>query len=183
MPLRDRLRQFRIRSREWTKFTGEHGDGEPSRFCCCFGTRRFRGVLAGGADRRTGRLPALPAARPAHLAAVMVDRAAQRRPRLDRAWRSSSWLAAPSWLLCLEARGRGRARRRARQHVSGSVSLRAVAAGSRAGLPQLRDLSQLKITSQRLLPARSPGRTSFAADHSHPAAWSGWCSTCWWRCS
>ena len=29
--------------------------------------RRLGGVLAGGADRRAGRLPALPAARPAHL--------------------------------------------------------------------------------------------------------------------
>ncbi len=47
---------------------------------------RFRGVLAGGADRRAGRLPALPAARPPHhIAQGVVDRDAQRGPGLDRA--------------------------------------------------------------------------------------------------
>ena len=69
---------------EWRNFAGEHGEpGRPSR-SPAVRQRRLGGVLAGGADRRTGRLPALPAARPPDLAAIMVDRAAQRRPGLDR---------------------------------------------------------------------------------------------------
>ncbi len=49
--------------------------------------RRLGGVFAGRADRRTGRLPALPAARPPHLAHGVVGFAADRRPRLDHFWR------------------------------------------------------------------------------------------------
>ena len=52
--------------------------------------RRLGGVFAGGADRRAGRLPAVSAARPPHLAHLVVDRAAERRPRLDHLWRAQA---------------------------------------------------------------------------------------------
>ena len=54
----------------------------PSRFAAVR-HRRLGGVFAGGADRRTGRLPAVSAARPPHLADLVVDRPAGCRPRLD----------------------------------------------------------------------------------------------------
>ena len=51
---------------EWTHFAGEHGDaGRPSR-SPAVRRRGLGGALADGADRRAGRLPALPAARPPH---------------------------------------------------------------------------------------------------------------------
>ena len=132
-PLRgDRLRQpafvhrvAQIRRRAWRR-------RRPSR-SAAVRHRRVGGVFAGGADRRTGRLPAVPAARPPHLAHVVVDRAAERRPRLDHLWRAQTagrllprLLRAQPWRL-------QRARRRARAYVSRSVSLRAVAARSGAG--------------------------------------------------
>ncbi len=95
--------------------------------------RRLGGVFAGGADRRAGRLPALPAARPPHVADIMVDRAAERRPRLDHLRRAQTAAGLVPRLLRAEPRPLRRARRRARAHVSRSVPLRAVAARSGAG--------------------------------------------------
>ena len=89
---------------EWTKFPGEHGDpARPSR-SAAVRHRGLGGVLAGGADRRAGRLPALPAARPANLEDVVVDRAAQRRPRLDRARRAEAAGRIVPGLLCAQPR-------------------------------------------------------------------------------
>ncbi len=96
--------------------------------------RRLRGVLAGGADRRAGRLPALPAARPADVEDLVVDRAVKRRSRLDRARRAQAARRIVPGVFCLEPWRQLRARRRARAHVSRSLPLRAVAAGPRAGL-------------------------------------------------
>ena len=95
--------------------------------------RRIGGVLAGGADRRTGRLPALPAARPANLEDLVVDRAAQRRSRLDHSRRAETAGRIVPGLLRAQPRRSTRACRRTRAHVSRSVSLRAVAAGPGAG--------------------------------------------------
>ena len=95
--------------------------------------RRVGGVLAGGADRRAGRLPALSAARPADLEDLVVDRAALRRPRLDHSRFAQTARRIVPGLFRAEPRRQLRACRRARAHVSRSVPLRAVAAGSRAG--------------------------------------------------
>ena len=95
--------------------------------------RRLGGVLAGGADRRAGRLPALSAARPADLANLVVDRAAERRPRLDHSGRAETAGRVVPRLLRAQPWPHVRACRRTRPHVSRSLSLRAVAAGSRAG--------------------------------------------------
>ena len=95
--------------------------------------RRFGGVLAGGADRRAGRLPALSAARPADLEDLVVDCAAERRPRLDHSRFAQTAGRIVPGLFRAEPRRQLRACRRARAHVSRGLPLRAVAAGSRAG--------------------------------------------------
>ena len=95
--------------------------------------RRLGGVFAGGADRRAGRLPAVSAARPPNLSHLMVDRTAQRRPRLDHLWRAQVVAGLVPRLLRAQPWRLQRARRRARAYVSRSVSLRAVAARSGAG--------------------------------------------------
>ena len=118
---------------EWRKFAGEHGDAERPSRSAAVRHRRLGGVFAGGADRRAGRLPAVSAARPPHLAHVMVDRAAERRPRLDHLWRAQAAAGLVPRLLRAQPRRLQRARRRARAYVSRSVSLRAVAARSGAG--------------------------------------------------
>ena len=59
---------------EWRKFAGEHGDPSGHFDLLLFGVACLRGVLADGADRRAGRLPAVPAARPPHVANVVVER-------------------------------------------------------------------------------------------------------------
>ena len=118
---------------EWRKFAGEHGDAERPSRSAAVRHRRLGGVFAGGADRRAGRLPAVSAARPPNLAHVVVDRAAQRRPRLDHLRRAQAAAGLVPRLLRAQPRRLQRARRRARAHVSRSVSLRAVAARSGAG--------------------------------------------------
>ena len=129
---RDRLRQpalvhgvAQIRRRAWRS-------RRPSR-SAAVRHRGLGGVFAGGADRRAGRLPAVSAARPANLAHVVVDRAAQRRPRLDHPRRAQAAAGLVPRLLRAQPRRLRRARRRARAHVSRSVSLRAVAARPGAG--------------------------------------------------
>jgi hypothetical protein len=76
--------------------------------------RGFRGVLIGGADRRAGRLLAVPAARPPHFADVVVDRDAQRRSGLDHFRRAEIARGIVPCLLCVEPWRLRRARRRAR---------------------------------------------------------------------
>ena len=132
-PLRgDRLRQpafvhrvAQIRRRTWRR-------RRPSR-SAAVRHRRLGGVFAGGADRRTGRLPAVSAARPPHLADVMVDRAAERRPRLDHLRRAQIIAGLVPRLLRVQPRRLQRAGRRTGAHVSRSVSLCAVAARPGAG--------------------------------------------------
>ena len=110
--------------------------------------RRLGRVLAGGADRRAGRLPALPAARPANLEDVMVDRAAKRRARLDHPRRAEAAGRIVPGLLRAQPRHHRRARGRARAHVSRSLSLCAVGTGTRIGADgHLRDL--LAVEDQR----------------------------------
>ena len=99
--------------------------------------RGFRGFLAGGADRRAGRLPALSAARPANLEDLVVDRAVERRTRLDRARFAQIAGRIVPGLLRAQPRRLGRARRRAGAHVSGSVPLRAGEAGTGAGADRI----------------------------------------------
>ena len=118
---------------EWRKFAGEHGDAGGHLDLLLFGTAAVGGVFAGGADRRAGRLPAVSAARPPNLAHLVVDRPAQRRPRLDHLWRAQIAAGLVPRLLRAQPRRLQRACRRARAHVSRSVSLRAVAARSGAG--------------------------------------------------
>ena len=96
--------------------------------------RRLGGVLAGGADRRAGRLPALPAARPANLEEGVVDRAAQRRSRLDHSRRAEAAGRIVPGILRAEPWRIRRACRRTRAHVSRSVPLRAVGARPRIGV-------------------------------------------------
>ena len=90
--------------------------------------RGLRCVLAGGADRRAGRLPAISAARPTDLADIVVDRAAQRRPRLDHPWRAETAGRLVPRLLRAEPWRLQRTRRRTGAYVSRSLPLRAVAA-------------------------------------------------------
>ena len=95
--------------------------------------RGFGGVFAGGPDRRTGRLPAVFAARPPYIADVMVDRAAQRRSRLDHSRRAQAFGRIVPRLLRTQPRRLQRASRRACAYVSRSVPLCAVAARPGAG--------------------------------------------------
>ena len=85
---------------EWRKFAGEHGDPSAASRPAAVRHRRLGGVFAGGADRRAGRLPALPAARPPDLADVLVDRAADRRSRLDHLRRAQTVARLVPRLLC-----------------------------------------------------------------------------------
>jgi hypothetical protein len=81
---------------EWRKFAGEHGDASGHLDLLLFGTAASGGVFAGGADRRTGRLPAVSAARPPHLADLMVDcRYWVQAPAGSFSARSNCW-SAPS---------------------------------------------------------------------------------------
>ena len=99
-----------------------------------------RGVLAGGADRRTGRLPAVPAARPSRLEDVVVDCPALRRTGLDRDGRRQAPGRLLPGLFRADAWSGAGTGRRARAHVSGSVPLRAGASRSGAGADRhLRD--------------------------------------------
>ena len=95
--------------------------------------RRFGGVLAGGADRRAGRLPALPAARPPDLEDLVVDCAVERRPRLDRSRFAQIAGRIVPGLFRAQPRRQLRACGRTRAYVSRGLPLRAVAAGSRFG--------------------------------------------------
>jgi len=156
---------------EWTKFTGEHGEAASHLDLLLFGTAAsvvFSLVAQIGEqvdflrflprDRRTSR-------RSWWIALL------KRRPRLDRAWRAQAARGLLPGVLCPETWRRGRARRRARQHVSGSVSLRAVAAGSRAGLDrQLRDPVAAQDQRQPTpMPARIAWSNFFSRlTHSHP---------------
>ena len=118
---------------EWRKFAGEHGDAGGHLDLHAVRHSRLRGVFAGGADRRTGRLPAVPAARPADLADIVVDRDAERRSRLDHPRRAQAVCGIVPCLLRAQPRRLLRARRRARAHVSRGFPLRAVAARPGAG--------------------------------------------------
>ncbi len=99
--------------------------------------RILRGVLAGGADRRAGRLPAISAARPPHLQDVVVDRADERGAGLDRARRAETSGRLVPRLLRAEPRRAARRGGRARAYVSRGLSLRAVGPGPRAGADRL----------------------------------------------
>jgi hypothetical protein len=61
-----------------------------------FGAAAAGHLLAGGADRRAGRLPALPARTHGGQPLALVGRGAGGRPGLGRSWACSRWPAAPS---------------------------------------------------------------------------------------
>ena len=65
---------------------------------------RLGRVFPGGADRRAGRLSALPSARPANLENVVVDRVVKRRARLDHSRRAEAVGRIVPGLLCAQPR-------------------------------------------------------------------------------
>ena len=113
---------------EWRKFAGEHGDATGHLDLLAVRHRGVGGVFACGADRRTGRLPAVPAARPPDVANLVVDRPAQCGPRLDHLRRAQTAGRLLPRLLRAQPWRHQRTGGRPGAHVSRSVSLCAVAA-------------------------------------------------------
>jgi len=141
--------------------------------CCCSATAApwwFSLVAQIGEQVDFLRFPA--AATGAPLAAVMVDRAAQRRPRPDRALARSSCSLAPLAFFALKSTGRGEHAAEPANMYLEAVSLRAVAAGFALALTgSFVILSQLKINVTNAYAGSIAWSELFSRlTHSHPAA-------------